>query len=121
MTTPGLPKRIRLRRGPGWTLPENAVIVTRPTKWGNPFRVGEPYNNYPAAQNHLQAVELFRRLVMDSAEYRLMARMELAGRDLACWCPLADPAGGPVSCHADVLLEVANPELWVVSFGRPGW
>jgi hypothetical protein len=26
----------------------------------------------------------------------------LAGRDLACWCPLDQP------CHADVLLEVAN-------------
>lgn len=27
---------------------------------------------------------------------------ELAGRDLACWCPLDQP------CHADVLLELAN-------------
>jgi hypothetical protein len=26
----------------------------------------------------------------------------LAGRDLACWCPLDQP------CHADVLLELAN-------------
>lgn len=30
------------------------------------------------------------------------ARAELAGRDLACWCPLDQP------CHADVLLEIAN-------------
>lgn len=29
-------------------------------------------------------------------------RAELAGRDLACWCPLDKP------CHADVLLELAN-------------
>ena len=29
-------------------------------------------------------------------------RRELAGRDLACWCPLDQP------CHADVLLEIAN-------------
>lgn len=29
-------------------------------------------------------------------------RQELAGRDLACWCPLDRP------CHADVLLELAN-------------
>ena len=28
----------------------------------------------------------------------------LAGRDLACWCPLDQP------CHADVLLEIANAE-----------
>lgn len=29
-------------------------------------------------------------------------RRELAGKDLACWCPLGQP------CHADVLLEIAN-------------
>jgi hypothetical protein len=31
-------------------------------------------------------------------------RTELAGKDLACWCPLNQP------CHADVLLELANAE-----------
>ena len=31
-------------------------------------------------------------------------RAEVAGRDLACWCPLDSP------CHADVLLELANPK-----------
>jgi Domain of unknown function (DUF4326) len=30
-------------------------------------------------------------------------RQDLGGRDLACWCPLDQP------CHADVLLELANP------------
>lgn len=34
-------------------------------------------------------------------------RAELAGRDLACWCPLPVP-GEPDLCHASVLLEVAN-------------
>ncbi|WP_442884732.1 DUF4326 domain-containing protein [Arthrobacter sp. Soc17.1.1.1] len=29
-------------------------------------------------------------------------RAALAGKDLACWCPLDQP------CHADVLLELAN-------------
>ncbi|RNL66260.1 DUF4326 domain-containing protein [Nocardioides marmoriginsengisoli] len=33
-----------------------------------------------------------------------MARTELIGRDLVCWCPLDQP------CHADVLLELANQE-----------
>jgi hypothetical protein len=34
-----------------------------------------------------------------------MATLErdLTGKDLACWCPLNQP------CHADVLLELANP------------
>ncbi len=31
-------------------------------------------------------------------------RRELAGKDLACWCPLGQP------CHADALLELANRE-----------
>lgn len=35
------------------------------------------------------------------------ARRELAGRSLACWCPLPVP-GEPDHCHAAVLLEVAN-------------
>jgi hypothetical protein len=33
---------------------------------------------------------------------------DLAGHDLACWCPLVDRNGVPVPCHADVLLELAN-------------
>jgi hypothetical protein len=32
-----------------------------------------------------------------------LAVMQLGGCDLACWCPLDQP------CHADVLLELANP------------
>jgi hypothetical protein len=31
-------------------------------------------------------------------------RAELAGHDLCCWCPLDQ------RCHADVLLQVANPD-----------
>lgn len=36
MTT-AAPKRIQLRRSKGWRKPEGAVVVSRPTKWGNPF------------------------------------------------------------------------------------
>lgn len=31
------PQRIQLRRSSGWRKPEGAVVVSRPTKWGNPF------------------------------------------------------------------------------------
>ena len=34
-------KRIQLRRTKGWRKPEGAVVVARPSKWGNPFRVGD--------------------------------------------------------------------------------
>lgn len=57
-----------------------------------------------------ECVGLFREYVTgqpDMLEYRHKPRVdelraELAGKDLACWCPLDQP------CHADVLLELAN-------------
>jgi hypothetical protein len=38
-----------------------------------------------------------------------VVRRELAGKSLACWCPL--PAEGePDICHAAVLLDIANSQ-----------
>ena len=31
------PQRIQRQRTKGWRMPEGAVYVGRPTKWGNPF------------------------------------------------------------------------------------
>lgn len=33
------PQRIQLSRKKGWRLPPGAVVVARPTKWGNPYRI----------------------------------------------------------------------------------
>lgn len=33
------PKRIRLSRAKGWRKPDGAIVVARPTKWGNPFPI----------------------------------------------------------------------------------
>ena len=33
-------ERIQRRRTKGWRMPPGAVNVTRPSDWGNPFRVG---------------------------------------------------------------------------------
>ena len=41
------PKRIQLRRTKGWRMPENTVKVARPTKWGNPFKVGHTQTRCP--------------------------------------------------------------------------
>ena len=110
-----MPQRIQLCRTKGWRKPEGAVVVSRPSKWGNPF-------TGPGA------AELFRELlltgsVQDTASIpdyfipwrsgwrtRLWAYKqyirgmlpEIRGKDLCCWCPLDKP------CHADVLLELAN-------------
>ncbi len=86
------------------------MVVARPSRWGNPFTLDGAAVDHPGAdQAELRAVTVaaFRDLVEGrraDAAYptREEIRVALAGRDLACWCPLDGP------CHADVLLEVAN-------------
>lgn len=114
------------QRTPKWKAPDGAVYVGRPGQWGNPFVVGERYSQYVRGQSvrveHVTgmcktaetAVRLFRRWIAMRADYAERVRVELAGRDLMCWCPLDKP------CHADVLLEVANPEIEVLH-GRWAW
>lgn len=102
------PQRIQLRRTKGWRKPEGAVVVARPTKWGNPYRVtAGNHCTYPA--NRADVVRLFRQAVEADRDYgrnicgfHYADLAELRGKDLACWCPLDQP------CHADVLLELAN-------------
>lgn len=40
------PKRIQRKRSKGWRMPEGAVYVGRPTKWGNPFCVVDVIDAY---------------------------------------------------------------------------
>lgn len=88
-------------------MPEGTVYVGRPTKWGNPFAIGEdgPLDRRPL--DNEGAVGFFRDMLRDqemvaACGYPVEDLSELRGVDLACWCPLDQP------CHADVLLELAN-------------
>jgi hypothetical protein len=36
----GAMRRVQLKRSKGFKMPPNAIYVGRPTKWGNPFRIG---------------------------------------------------------------------------------
>lgn len=106
-----MPQRIQLSRRKGWKMPLNTVKVDRATVWGNPFIVGRH-------GTRAECVELYRKLacgllcmstdnIVEQQRARanmLVARTDLRGRNLACWCPLNAP------CHADVLLEMANRE-----------
>ena len=90
-----MPTRFQRSRRKGARLPSGVVVVTRPTKWGNP---------HPLSLGREQAVARYHEdlpagrlaITVDDVE------RELRGRDLACYCPLDGP------CHADVLLEMAN-------------
>lgn len=107
------PQRIQLRRTKGWRLPQGAVSVARPTKWGNPYRVADYEEFYPGStelDRRKMAVGDFRGMlngdwVGEEHDYPLIH--ELRGKDLACWCPLPEP-GQPDVCHAAVLIELSN-------------
>jgi hypothetical protein len=105
------PRRIRLSRAKGWRLPEGAVNVARPGRWGNPFIVGRDGTREQCVamfgQLAVGFIDLGGRLPVDEqmTYYRRVRRSigALEGRDLACWCALD---GKP--CHGDVLLALAN-------------
>lgn len=120
-----MPKRIQMSRQRPWRAENpDAVIVARPSKWGNRWRVvrvqcslgglcwGVTTPEVGIMQQHAEsqgeaahwAVQGFERDIRSHANGYGPAevRVALAGRDLACWCPLDEP------CHADVLLELAN-------------
>lgn len=88
------------RKKGGWRKNHpDAVIVARPSKWGNPFKVGQL--GVPDRAAAAAAFDLHFRQIgapfPDGCDIT-----ELRGKDLACWCPLDQP------CHADVLLKIAN-------------
>jgi hypothetical protein len=90
---------VQLSRKRGWRKPAGVVVVARPSRWGNPFKIGP-------GRSRAEAVELYEQALLEGGALPFTVtdvQRELAGRDLACWCPLDEP------CHADVLLRAANP------------
>lgn len=75
-------------------VPEGAVYVGRPTRWGNPYKIG-PHGD------RTEVIRQFEKHMEDKPYLWDAAVRELRGKDLVCWC-------APLPCHADVLLRVAN-------------
>jgi hypothetical protein len=91
-----MPTRVQLQRTRGWRKPVGVITVSRPSRFGNPFALGAPHPDTGDPITRSEALVLYRRHI---AGWDLS---ELTGHDLACWCPLHE------TCHADVLLELAN-------------
>lgn len=66
------------------------VYIGRPSKWGNPFRVG-------VDGTREEVVQKYREWVRSQP----LPFHELRGKTLGCWCH-------PQLCHGDVLVELAN-------------
>jgi hypothetical protein len=85
-------KRIQRKRSKGWKMPANTVYVGRPTKWGNPYKIG-------VDGNREEVIAKYREWLKKKLEEDPKFLDPLKGKDLPCWCPLNKP------CHADVILE----------------
>jgi uncharacterized protein DUF4326 len=94
--------RVQLRRTKDWRLPPGTVIVDRRTKWGN-FH-GDTAQDF--TNGILTWCESSTEASIDGVAWLYQTRVELAGKDIACWCPLTVP------CHADVLLCIAASSDW---------
>jgi hypothetical protein len=107
-------ERVQLKRTKGWRKPPNTVSVARPATWGNPFHTDRPtvwgvdpdggryrVDRVLTAEEAVQMYVNFHTFGDWRRLFTERVRDELAGKNLACWCPLDAP------CHADVLLRVA--------------
>lgn len=121
-----MPTRIQRKRTRGWTAPLDAqgrkpIYVGRGTRWGNPWVVAQTRTGWAVnwagegasrpewttnadsqRAAHQMAAGLYREYAERTVGFAVQVRVELAGRDLMCWCPPDLP------CHVDVLLELAN-------------
>ena len=65
------PVRIQRKRTAGWRMPEGAVYVGRPSKWGNPFKVGDrnALMRFPGAIDTDAASEYEGRISADGMDH----------------------------------------------------
>lgn len=133
-----MPDRIQLRRSKGWRKPAGAVIVARPSIWGNPWGIGTP-GRLDALDTRYQtvipitqssAVNLYRDWLTLS-RISVPALPDLSRLTEAGAAALRDHLHGRrklilseihhlrgrdlccfckpgTPCHADVLMEIAN-------------
>lgn len=93
------PQRITLQRVRGWRMPEKTIKVARggygfQKKYGNPYLV--------TVHGRDKSLRLYRDEHLSKFTPEEI-RADLGGRNLACWCKEDE------DCHADILLELANP------------
>lgn len=100
------PRRIYWTRFEG-KLPAGAKSIARPSRWGNPYRIGDPHPQHGQPMTRDDVVDLFGVWIRQPQQQhlRIEARKSLAGHDLACSCP----EGG--RCHGDV---------WLALLAEPG-
>ena len=75
----------------------DAVYIGRGSPYGNPFVIGRDGNRDEVIRKYAAWVRMQPELIAQ-------IKIELAGRDLKCFC-------APNACHGDILLKIANGEI----------
>lgn len=96
------PKRIQRKRNTIFTKP--TLYCGRPSRFGNPFRIGDPDPGWPdeimdrsrTLRNFISYIEDHPEIVEDFKEAIKCVEY------VACWCKENE------DCHVDILLRLAN-------------
>ncbi len=88
-------------------MPEGAVYVGRPTRWGNPFPIIE-HPTLSQVQARASAVYNFEAALYGREGMHMGVTVDDVRRELAdakylvCWCHLSLP------CHVDIYLKILS-------------
>lgn len=100
----------------GWRLPPDTVIVSNRSMFANPWKVSDRIDSLEAVIRYEEW--MVRDLVPADTTYDEKVRLDifrnhawrkmptLRGKNLACHCKIWAP------CHRNVLLVLANPEIF---------
>jgi hypothetical protein len=73
------------------------VYIGRPSKWGNPFKVGKDGSRE-------EVIQKYRHWILANPVLVAQLPTELKGKRLGCWCK-------PYACHGDALAELADETM----------
>jgi Domain of unknown function (DUF4326) len=100
-----MPKRIKRTRLKGAKLPPNTICITRGTKYGNPYKVGEVNTDTGEVVTLEKCLEYFEfylhRKYQGESLNEFLAPLRKADF-IACFCST------DAKCHGDVYLKLLN-------------
>lgn len=75
------------------------VYIGRPSKWGNPFKIGDYHHGRKMTrEDTIEAYKDWLLYSIDGVELQKDLH-ELEGKILGCWCK-------PLPCHGDILVDL---------------
>jgi len=80
-------------------VPEGALFIGRPSRYGNPFKVSE----YGRAEALSKYSDFLSALIADKPDFL----KPLVGSDVACYCNLED------ECHGDIIIRFIQEGLGI--------